>query len=172
MSVDGVPGVDPGAGGYQPGPIEVVRAVGGPAYDAALAIRRRVFVDEQGIVETNVYDPDDERSIVAVAYLSEVGPNGVVRRPVGTGRITLGYGSRGEALVAWVATLPDARGRGVATAVMRYLLHAADAAGAPAVVLAAQTHAEVIYRDLGFVSAGRVYAVRGIDHRWMIRPRP
>ncbi|HEU5434510.1 MAG TPA: GNAT family N-acetyltransferase [Thermomicrobiales bacterium] len=172
MSLSGVPNFAPGAGAYQPGRIEVVRAVDGPEYDAVLAIRRRVFVEEQGIVDTNVFDPDDERSIVALAYVPELGPNGVARRPVGTGRITLGYGSRGEALVAWVATLPEARRRGVATAIMRSLLGAADDAGASTVVLAAQIHAEAIYRDLGFVPAGRVYSVRGIDHRWMARPRP
>jgi predicted GNAT family N-acyltransferase len=172
MSLGGTPNVAPGVGAFQPGRIEVVRAVDGPEYDAVLAIRRRVFIEEQGIVDTNVFDPDDERSVVALAYLPEVGANGVVRRPAGTGRITPGYGSRGEALVAWVATLPDARRRGVATAIMRYLLRAADDAGASAVVLAAQIHAEAIYLDLGFVPAGRVYSVRGIEHRWMVRSRP
>ncbi len=172
MSLGDLSGVAHGSGEFQPGRIEVVRAVSDADYEAVLAIRRRVFIDEQGIVDTNVLDPDDERSIVALALLPEAGPNGVVRRPAGTGRITLGYGSRGEALVAWVATLPEFRGRGVATETMRFLLRAADAAGASAVVLAAQTHAESIYRDLGFVPAGRIYAVRGIEHRWMVRPRP
>ena len=172
MSLGDVSGLAHGAGDFQPGQIEVVRAVDGAEYDAVLAIRRRVFIDEQGLVDANVLDPDDLRSIVALALVPEAAANGVVRHPAGTGRITLGYGSRGEALVAWVSTLPEFRRRGVATAVMRFLVHAADAAGAPAIVLAAQTHAESIYLDLGFVPAGRTYMVRGIEHRWMARSRP
>ena len=52
---------------------------------------------------------------------------------------------------------------------MRFLLAAADRAGAPKVVLSAQTHAEGFYRRLGFVPAGQPFLVKGIEHRWMAR---
>ena len=148
--------------------LEVVRAVSEAEVAAVLELRRRVFRDEQRIAEGNVADPDDARSLHALALL----PDGPGRRAVGTGRLTLGFGDRGEALVAWVATLPEARRRGIGLAVMRFLLAAADNAGAPLVVLAAQTHAEGFYRRLGFVPAGRPYLVRGVEHRWMGRHRP
>ena len=147
---------------------EVVGAVSEAELAAVLELRRRVFRDEQGIAEGDIADPDDARSLHALALL----PEGPGRRPVGTGRLTLGFGDRGEALVAWVATLPEARRRGIGLAVMRFLLAAADNAGAPLVVLAAQTHAEGFYRRLGFVPAGRPYLVRGVEHRWMGRYRP
>jgi len=146
-------------------PPEVVRAIDGAAFLAVLALRRRVFDDEQRIADASVTDRDDERSLHALALLP--GPAG--RQPVGTGRLTLGFGGRGEALIAWVATLPEARGRGVGAATMRFLLAAADRAGSPTVVLSAQTHAEGFYRRLGFVRAGQPFVVKGIEHRWMAR---
>ena len=153
-----------------PPSFDIVPAPSGPDFQAALAIRRRVFVDEQRIVESNVADPDDARSLVVLAHRRNPHLNVERPDPIGTGRLTLRFGTHGEALVAWVATLPECRGRGIGTALVRYLLHAADAGNAPAVVLAAQLHAERFYRRLGFVPNGEVYTVRGIAHRWMRRP--
>ena len=58
------------------------------------------------------------------------------RRPVSTGRLTLPLVKGGQALVAWVATIPEARGQGAGGLVMRFLLEAADHAGAREVALA------------------------------------
>lgn len=146
-------------------PLSVVVANPGAEFAAVLELRRRVFGVEQGMVDAAVNDRDDGRSLNALAL--QVGPFGPI--PVGTGRLTPGYNERGEALIAWVATLPEARQRGVGSAVMRFLLDAADAAGVPRVVLAAQTHAEGFYRRLGFLPAGEPYLVRGVPHRWMAR---
>ena len=136
---------------------------------AVQTLRRRVFGDEQGIVEpTAATDPDDARSLHALALL----PLGAGPTPVATGRLTLGYGQNGEALIAWVATLPAHRGQGAGAATLRFLLRAADEAGAPAVVLSAQAHAIGFYRRFGFVPFGDRFAVRGIEHQWMARRRP
>lgn len=151
--------------------LEVVaaRPDGGVAFGAVLELRRQVFGLEQGIAGAVVSDRDDDRSLHALALLADAAGQ---RRPVGTGRLTLGHGHQGEALIAWVATRPEARGRGVGTAVMRFLLAAADEAGAPLTVLSAQTHADRFYRRLGFVPAGRPFTVKGIEHRRMTRGRP
>jgi predicted GNAT family N-acyltransferase len=146
----------------------VIRASAGPEFATVLELRRRVFRDEQHIASAAVTDPDDERSLHALAFLPV--PSGDPR-PVATGRLTLGYGDGGEALIAWVATLPEARGRGAGLAVMQFLLDAADKAMAPIIVLSAQTHAEGFYRRLGFIPAGRPFVVRNIEHCWMARPR-
>jgi predicted GNAT family N-acyltransferase len=55
---------------------------------------------------------------------------------------------------------------------MRFLLEAADDAGATEVALAAQLPAENFYRRLGFSPVGPLYDVRGIPHRRMIRIGP
>jgi predicted GNAT family N-acyltransferase len=152
--------------------IEVVRAASAEERFAALEIRRRVFAEEQGVADLRVADPDDERSIIALATLNQTRLGRHESRPVSTGRLTLSEHRGGPALVAWVATLPEARGRGAGGMVMRYLLAAADHAGAREVVLAAQLPAEDFYRRLEFSAAGPLYDVRGIPHRRMIRRRP
>ena len=138
---------------------------------AMLEIRRRVFAVEQQVATLQVSDPDDGRSLTALAYLEPDEPGGQ-RRAVSTGRLTLGFGPQGQGMIAWVATLPEDRGHGFGGAVMRFLLAAADDAGAPEVILAAQAHAEHFYLRLGFERAGPLYDVRGIKHRRMIRARP
>ena len=55
---------------------------------------------------------------------------------------------------------------------MRFLLAAADNAGAREVALAAQLPAEDFYRRLGFSPVGPLYDVRGIPHRRMVRRAP
>lgn len=138
--------------------------------DAALMIRRRVFADEQRVSDLRVSDPDDSRSIIAIARV--MAEEGLV--PASTGRLTLSPLTGGPALVAWVATLPEWRGQGIAHEVMEFLLHEAEKAGTQQVVLAAQAHAESFYRRLGFTPSGPLYDVRGIPHlrmTWQKRRR-
>ncbi len=130
---------------------------------AVVALRRHVFRDEQGIVDADVTDADDGRSLQAVAYHDD--------EVVGVGRLTPPPPDRIDAQIAWVATRPDRRGRGVGSAVVRALLKAADDAEIPVVVLNAQTHALAFYRRLGFVPFGRRFMVRGIEHQLMTRRR-
>ena len=133
-------------------------------------LRRRVFGEEQGIAD-GFADADDARSLHALVFLPAAPDDPAAARvAVATARLTMGFGERGEALIAWVATLPGYRGRGAAAAALRFLLAAADGAGAPTVVLAAQTHALGFYRRFGFQPYGTRYRVQGIEHQWMARP--
>ena len=151
--------------------IEVVSAVTPDDRLAALEIRRRVFAEEQGVADLRVADSDDARSLIALAtFPPSTGGHGQ-RRSVSTGRLTLPLVKGGQALVAWVATIPEARGHGAGGHVMKFLLDAADNAGAREVALAAQLPAEDFYRRLGFVPVGPLYDVRGIPHRRMVRSR-
>ena len=152
--------------------IEVIGAVSPDDRLAALEIRRRVFAEEQGVADLRVADSDDARSLIALATFPPPTTGNGQRRPVSTGRLTLPLTKGGQALVAWVATIPEARGQGAGGLVMRYLLAAADDAGAREVALAAQLPAEDFYRRLGFAPVGPLYDVRGIPHRRMIRLRP
>ena len=145
--------------------LEVVQATTSVELDAVMMLRRLVFDCEQGMVDGSVLDHDDGRSIQALALYRR----SARLEPVGTGRLTLNAGERGEALISWVATRAGARHQGVGRAVMAYLIERADQAGAPLVALAAQTHAERFYRKLGFIGTGRTYTIRDVPHRWMIR---
>jgi len=150
----------------------VVAAVSPDERLAALEIRRRVFSEEQGVADLRVADSDDARSVIALATFPPTVAGNGQRRPVSTGRLTLPLIKGGQALVAWVATIPEARGQGAGALVMRFLLEAADNAGAREVALAAQLPAENFYRRLGFSPVGPRYDVRGIPHRRMIRFGP
>ena len=150
--------------------VRVARTRTAVDHDAALMIRRRVFADEQHVSDLRVSDPDDTRSIIALARVMT--DDGLV--PASTGRLTLSPLTGGPALVAWVATLPEWRGNGIAHELMEFLLHEAEKAGTQQVVLAAQAHAESFYRRLGFTAAGPLYDVRGIPHlrmTWQKRRR-
>jgi predicted GNAT family N-acyltransferase len=152
--------------------IEVIPAVSPDERLAALEIRRRVFAEEQGVADLRVSDSDDARSVIALATFPPDVAGSNLRRPVSTGRLTLPLVNGGQGLVAWVATIPEARGQGAGALVMRFLLEAADNAGAREVALAAQLPAENFYRRLGFSPVGPLYDVRGIPHRRMIRVSP
>ena len=153
---------------FRPPRIDVVRVTNPADRLAALEIRRRVFAEEQDAPDLRVADPDDPRSIIALASFRAADPSGDPW-PVATGRLTPSLIRGGQALIAWVATLPEVRGFGAGEAVMRFLLAEAERSGAREVALAAQIPAEGFYRRLGFVAAGPVYDVRGIPHRRMVR---
>lgn len=152
--------------------VQVIRAVSFEDQAAAFEIRRRVFADEQGVADLRVSDTDDPRSLIALARIPEREGSRDLWRPVSTGRLTPATTRDGQALIAWVATLPEVRGQGAGSALMRFLLAAADAAGTNEVALAAQAPAELFYRRLGFMPAGPLYDVRGIPHLRMVRRRP
>ena len=150
-------------------PRPAVRAAVTPDdFAAVLALRERVFGHEQGVPDAGLLDPDDHRSLHALATLG----TGDTAEPVGTGRLTPGAGPWLDAQIAWVATLPEHRRHGVGAAVMHFLLDAADASGAPAVLLSAQTHALAFYRRLGFLPYGGRFSSHGIEHQLMVRRRP
>src|SRR5215210_2042854 len=98
--------------------IEVFRAASPGDRLAALEIRRRVFAEEQGVADLRVADPDDDRSIIALASFTQPWTAAHEAQPVSTGRLTLSPQKGGQALVAWVATLPEVRGRGAGGLVM------------------------------------------------------
>jgi predicted GNAT family N-acyltransferase len=152
--------------------LQVLRVATAADMAQALEIRRRVFAQEQQVADLRVSDPDDSRSLIALARLHEWDGGHVTGRPVATGRLTPPLFSGDQAQIAWVATTPEARGQGIGTALMRFILDAADAAGTREVALAAQAHAEAFYRRLGFIPAGPLYDVRGIPHVRMVRRRP
>jgi predicted GNAT family N-acyltransferase len=154
-----------------PSDIEVIEATEPDDRFAVLDIRRRVFGEEQHVADLRVADADDSRSLIALALLHTDDPDSPERWPVSTGRLTVVYGVPTMAQIAWVATVPEARRLGVGSAVMRFLLNAADAAGIIEVALAAQWPAIQFYTRLGFVPAGAPYDVRGILHRRMTRRR-
>lgn len=137
--------------------------------EACFAVRKEVFVGEQGVPEDLEYDAYDA---VAVHVLA-VREDGV---PLGTGRLLFGEaaadkvgGDLALGSLGRLAVTQEARGLGVGVALVRAIEDAARARGLAAVDLHAQTHALVFYERLGYEAYGPEYLEAGIPHQGMRR---
>ncbi len=121
------------------------------------ALRRAVFIEEQGVSEADELDDLDG---VAVHLLAIVDG-----RPMGSARIIPGegYGKIGR-----VCVLAEARGTGLGAALMREAVQECRRLGLKTARLGAQTHALGFYEALGFEAVGPVFDDAGIPHREMI----
>lgn len=126
-------------------------------------VRTLVFRDEQGIVGTIDTAREDAISFNVYAQVDD--------RVVATGRLTPPSSTRPDAQLTWVATLPEFRRMGAASAIVNALVALADERRYPVVLTSAQTHAMQLYRKFGFTSYGTVFTVRGIEHQYMERRR-
>jgi predicted GNAT family N-acyltransferase len=134
----------------------------------ALNVRRRVFIDEQGVSEEEEIDEYDlpkawGRTVVHV--LGRLG--GPMPMPLATGRLLLDYPEGEHAHIGRVAVLREFRGNGYGRAVMEALQDEARRRGRPGITLAAQMHAIPFYEGLGYIARGEVFLDAGIEHRWM-----
>jgi predicted GNAT family N-acyltransferase len=116
----------------------------------ASALRRQVFVLEQGVPEALELDDMDAVSLHALAYDDD--------GPVATGRL-LPDGHIGR-----MAVRRDARGAGVGSAVLSALMEQARQRGDREVVLNAQLTAQDFYARHGFEPEGEVCMDAGIEH--------
>ncbi len=127
---------------------------------ACRALRRAVFIDEQGVSEADEIDNRDPGAVHLIAHMGE--------RPVGSARLLI-VGSIGK--IGRVCVLRDMRSSGIGSA----LVHAAIDAlrrmpGLTHAKLGSQVHAIGFYERLGFTASGPVYDDAGIPHRDMTRP--
>jgi predicted GNAT family N-acyltransferase len=113
------------------------------------AIRRLIFIEEQGVPEELEWDGLDATAVHAKA----TSPTGEV---IGTARL-LPDGQIGR-----MAVLRQWRGAGVGTAMLQRLI--AHAAARENLFLNAQTSAESFYRRNGFESEGEIFMEAGIPH--------
>ena len=120
------------------------------------AIRREVFVLEQGIPESLEWDAADADCLHCVAYEGE--------RAVGTGRLLP------DAHIGRMAVLPHARRLGVGGMILQALVDAARARGEREVMLSAQRYVQAFYERHGFIAEGEPYMDAGIEHVAMRRP--
>lgn len=121
-------------------------------------LRRVVFIDEQGVAESDEVDDLDNQAIHLLARVHGV--------PVGSARL-LTYGDVGK--VGRVCVLASQRGTGLGAALMRAAVDVfRGLPGVKKVKLGAQVHALGFYERLGFVALGAVFDDAGIPHREMV----
>lgn len=122
------------------------------------ALRRAVFIEEQGVAEDIEVDGKDDDAIHLLATL-----NG---EPVGSARLLV-MGDTGK--VGRVCVLRQTRGTGLGAALMRATIERfRTVPGVRKVKLGAQTHAMGFYERLGFTVIGDEFDEAGIPHREMV----
>lgn len=123
--------------------------------EQAFAIRRAVFMEEQGVAEALEFDGLDDHARHLLAFQDG--------EAVGTLRVRwLDAGH--TAKIERVAVLPGARGLKIGQALLQAALALAASAGAHAASLHAQTAVQGFYGKLGFVAFGPEFMEDGIAH--------
>ena len=127
--------------------------------DEAMALRREVFVGEQGVPPEAELDAADDSAIHLVAV------DDADYAVLGTCRLL--HGSDGVMRVARLCVRASARGRGVGAALLLEAEREARAAGARILAMHAQTHALSLYESLGYEPRGERFVEEGIEHLTM-----
>lgn len=121
------------------------------------ALRREVFMGEQGITEAEEMDDLDGQAIHILATVDEV--------PVGTARL-LTSGATGK--IGRICVAKSQRGTGLGAALVQYGIdHFRAEAGITRIALGAQNYAIGFYEKLGFQVCGPEYDDAGIPHHDM-----
>ena len=123
----------------------------------ALAIRIRVFVQEQRVPAEIELDSDDQRAIHFLAIKSG--------KVVGTARLVMKHG---DAKIGRMAVLKTYRRKGIGAALLKRAVAAATRQRARRIYLHAQVAVIGFYQRLGFRTVGQVFDEAGIAHRKMI----
>ncbi len=131
-------------------------------WEAARAIRERVFIDEQDCPPEEEWDGCDETSRHVLGRISG--------EPVATARWrAVPHNEEIVAKLERFAVLPLHREKGYGTKLVEYVVEEARRAGFDTFLVHAQTHLEDWYEDLGFQSTGRTFEEVGIPHVEMVR---
>jgi predicted GNAT family N-acyltransferase len=127
------------------------------ALDAArlAAIRRAVFIDEQGVPEALEWDAHDADALHLLASLAD-------GTPIGCARLLRNDHLCGH--IGRMAVLPAWRGRGAGRALLATAIRAAQSRGYTTLKLSAQIHAAGFYSAAGFIAVGEPYEEAGIPH--------
>ncbi|MFZ4297078.1 GNAT family N-acetyltransferase [Streptomyces cinereoruber] len=146
---------------------DVREALGDEDREACFAVRREVFVEEQGVPRELEYDTYDATAVHVLAVRAD-------GLPLGTGRLLHGADALGKTggdasvgSLGRLAVAKAARGLGVGAALVRGIEDAARERGLTAVDLHAQTHALGFYERLGYEAYGPEFPDAGIPHRAM-----
>jgi len=122
------------------------------------ALRRAVFIDEQGVPDAEEWDDLDAEAIHLLALEGET--------PLGTARLFV-KGTTGK--IGRVCVARPARGSGLGKALILAGCARLEALGCTRVELGAQIQAMPFYEALGFTPFGEIYDDAGIPHCWMAK---
>ncbi|GHJ38235.1 GNAT family N-acetyltransferase [Streptomyces sp. TS71-3] len=136
--------------------------------ESCFAVRKEVFVAEQGVPEDIEYDAHDPGALHVLAVRDDGTPLGTGRLLHGAAALAL-TGEPGVGSLGRLAVARHARRLGVGAALVRGIEDAAGDLGLTAVDLHAQTHALAFYERLGYAAYGPEFVDAGMPHRAMRR---
>ncbi|MGI2327411.1 GNAT family N-acetyltransferase [Planococcus sp. YIM B11945] len=125
--------------------------------EQALAVRRTVFIEEQGVPATIELDEHDRTAVHFVGY--------ELAQPIAAGRMR--EYEPGVGKVERVAVLPSYRGQHVGVAIMEAMEEYARSNGYFRLKLNAQSYAIPFYEKLGYVITSDEFYDAGIPHKSM-----
>ncbi|KAA2313449.1 GNAT family N-acetyltransferase [Pseudooceanicola sediminis] len=125
------------------------------------ALRRTVFIQEQGFAEADEWDALDADAVHLLAS-DATGPLGTARLLCEGAAFAGNTGRIGRICVA-----KPARGTGLGAAIVRDAVERLRARGCTRVILGAQVRAAGFYEKLGFRPCGQVYDDGGVPHQEM-----
>jgi predicted GNAT family N-acyltransferase len=141
----------------RPFPPRVTAARGAAALARVHAIRRAVFVNEQGVSEAEEMDARDGACHHYLARRDGTDAGTARLRPLG----------EGVAKIERMAVLAAHRRTGIGRALIARIEEDARRQGIATLVLHAQAHAVPFYAALGYVAVGAPFEEAGIPHRFM-----
>jgi predicted GNAT family N-acyltransferase len=136
-----------------PAPVILAVPLASDLGNLAMALRRRVFVLEQKVPAEEEFDAHDFTATHIVA-LSDGDVAGCLRMLFLPEHAKIGR----------VAVAPEARGKGIATAMMNYAMEFARARGETRFYLGAQADKLGLYEKLGFTAFGDLFDDGGMPH--------
>ncbi|MEH7453302.1 GNAT family N-acetyltransferase [Gottfriedia acidiceleris] len=127
----------------------------------AFAIRKDIFVKEQGVPVEDEFDQYDKLNGDCQHILVHYN-----EQPVGTGRIRF---VDGVGKLERICILESFRKFGLGKNIIKALEEIAEEQGASKVKLHGQTHAEGFYKNLGYHTSSDVFIEDGIPHILMLK---
>ncbi len=137
------------------------------AYEDALSVRYRVFVDEQGVDPDTEVDDHEEEATHVVAYEGD-DPVGVARLrgydPGEHEEVPTAEREESVAKIERMAVLRSHRGQGVGRAILKHVENRAREMGFERAWLHAQVRSAGFYEALGYNRIGAEFEEAGIPH--------
>ncbi|MEH6958012.1 GNAT family N-acetyltransferase [Neobacillus drentensis] len=127
----------------------------------AFAIRKEIFVKEQGVPLEDEFDQFDTLDGICEHILVHYN-----EQPVGTGRIRF---INGVGKLERICILEPYRKFGLGKIIIKALEEIAEEQGASQVKLHGQTQAEGFYKKLGYLTSSDIFMEDGIPHILMLK---
>jgi predicted GNAT family N-acyltransferase len=125
----------------------------------ALAIRAKVFIEEQKVPPELEWDDKDKIATHFILYLDQ--------KPIGTARVFL---EDNNWYIGRMAVLKEYRGKGYGKFIMQEIMKFLSAKKPNKIIINAQIAVLGFYRKFGFVEVGEEFWDAGIKHKAMVYP--